>query len=316
MVGKLNQQRLRQLLGSQHWPGNEVGPGHTEDTAYFRCAGSSRGPHDQSGRCAGFLDHPQRHEQRQGAGAKMTHLGVPALALLALLMMVSSARAQILEGSWNGNGTEEDQLAKEVDDPTAILTQLKLQDLYTPRNFQTTAQTNTVQLRPVMPIEPFPLMPFKQIIRPTFFIKTLATSTGGSTITEFADTELFDLFLSNWPDPARTGFGWGLGPTFVFPTGRVAQAGKHAWQVGPAAAASYRGIPHLMVGFLFQNPISFAYTNSSATPQCQMEFQPLISYTLGRGWYVKSADSTWTVNWRHGTSTTIPISLAARGESQ
>jgi hypothetical protein len=28
----------------------------------------------------------------------------------------------------------------------------------------------------------------------------------------------------------------------------------------PAAAASYRGIPHLLVGFLFQNPISFAYT--------------------------------------------------------
>ncbi len=48
----------------------------------------------------------------------------------------------------------------------------------------------------------------------------------------------------------------------------------------------------LMVGFLFQNPISFANTNSSATPQSQMEFQPLVSYTLGRGWYVKSADST------------------------
>jgi hypothetical protein len=62
----------------------------------------------------------------------------------------------------------------------------------------------------------------------------------------------------------------------------------------PPAAAVDRGIPHLMVGFLFQNPIPFAYTNSSATPKSEMEFQPLISYTLGRGWYVKSADSTWT----------------------
>jgi hypothetical protein len=95
----------------------------------------------------------------------------------------------------------------------------------------------------------------------------------------------------------------------VFPTGRVPQAGKHAWQAGPAAAAVYRGIPHLMVGFLFQNPISFAYTNPSATPQSQMMFQPLVSYTLGGGWYVKSADSTWTVNWRHGSSTRIPVSL-------
>ncbi len=121
--------------------------------------------------------------------------------------------------------------------------------------------------------------------------------------------ELFDLFVSNWPDPKKTGFGWGIGPTFVFPTGRDPASGKHAWEVGPAAAVKYLGVPHLLVGFLFQNPISFGYTNSSATPQSQFEFQPVISYTLGRGWYVKSSDSTWTVNWRHGSSTTIPISL-------
>jgi len=205
--------------------------------------------------------------------------------------------------------SEEDLLAREVDDPTVILTQLKFQDIYTPGNFETSAQTNTAQLQAVVPIVALPFLPFQQVLRPTFKLQTSATSSGSATITEFADTEFFDLFISNWPDPKETGFGWALGPTFVFPTGRVSQAGKHAWQVGPAAAAAYRGVPHLMVGFLFQNPISFAYTNSSATPQNQMEFQPLVSYTLGRGWYVKSADSTWTVNWRHGSSTTIPISL-------
>ena len=67
-------------------------------------------------------------------------------------------------------------------------------------------------------------------------------------------------------------------------------------KVGPAARSFLPWIPHLMVGFLFQNPMSFAYTNWSSNPQSQMEFQPLISYTLGRGWYVKSAESTWTVN--------------------
>jgi hypothetical protein len=40
-----------------------------------------------------------------------------------------------------------------------------------------------------------------------------------------------------------------------------------------------------------------------------VQFQPLVSYTLGRGWYVKSADSTWIVNLHHGSSTRIPISL-------
>ncbi|MGA8057488.1 MAG: hypothetical protein WB999_04550 [Candidatus Binataceae bacterium] len=232
-----------------------------------------------------------------------------SLLALALLVIVGSARSQSLGVNSASSESEEDILAREVDDPTAILTQLKLQDLYTPRNFQTTAQTNTVQLRPVIPVASFALFPFEQLIRPTFEVQTLATSRGSSTITEFADMQLLDLFVSNWPDPKETGFGWGVGPTFVFPTGRVSQAGKHAWEVGPALGVSYRGIPHLMAGFLFQNPISFAYTNSSATPQSQMQFQPLISYTLGRGWYVKSADSTWTVNWRHGSSTTIPASL-------
>jgi hypothetical protein len=226
-----------------------------------------------------------------------------------VLALTGSAQAQSVVANSTGAESEEDFLAREVDDPTAILTQLKLQDLYTPKNSQTSAQTNTIQLQPIVPVEPFSLVPFKQVIRPTFKVSTLATSGSSSTITEFADMQLLDLFIANWPDPKETGFGWAVGPTFVFPTGRDPKAGNHAWEVGPAAAAKYLGVPDLMVGFLFQNPISFAYTNSSATPQSQMQFQPLISYTLGHGWYVKSADSTWTVNWRHGSSTTIPISL-------
>jgi hypothetical protein len=232
------------------------------------------------------------------------------LIAFVLLTVAGSARGQGLTANPAAAESEEDRLAREVDDPTAILTQLKLQDQYTPVNFKTPAQTNEVNLKIVLPVEPLPFLPFKQIVRPTFKVQTLAVSqTSHSTITEFADIELLDLFVSDWPDPKKTGFGWGIGPTFVFPTGRVPKAGNHAWQAGPAAAVGYRGIPHLMVGFLFQNPISFAYTNSSATPQSQLQFQPLISYSLGHGWYVKSADSTWKVNLRHGTSTTIPISL-------
>ncbi|MGO9266434.1 MAG: hypothetical protein ACLQBA_16395 [Candidatus Binataceae bacterium] len=231
------------------------------------------------------------------------------LILVMVFALAGTTQAQSDVVASTGAESEEDLLAREVDDPTVILTQLKFQDIYTPGNFETSAQTNTAQLQAVVPIVALPFLPFQQVLRPTFKLQTSATSSGSATITEFADTEFFDLFISNWPDPKETGFGWAVGPTFVFPTGRVSQAGKHAWQVGPAAAAAYRGVPHLMVGFLFQNPISFAYTNSSATPQNQMEFQPLVSYTLGRGWYVKSADSTWTVNWRHGSSTTIPISL-------
>jgi hypothetical protein len=230
--------------------------------------------------------------------------------LIVVATFIAIIRVDGLSSAATGDAyTEENELAREVDDPTAILTQLKFEDLYTPQNYSTTAQTNTLQLRPFVPIQPFGFFPLQQIIRPTLKLETLATGPSGSTITEFADMQLFDLFISNWPDPKATAFAWALGPTFVLPTGRVSKAGDHAWQIGPAGAAVYRGVPHLMAGFLWQEPMSFAYTNSSAKPQSQFEFEPLISYTLGHGWYVKSADSTWTINWRRNTSTTIPISL-------
>src|SRR5271156_5193427 len=148
--------------------------------------------------------------------------------VLVLLALTGSARGQSIVANSTSPEPEEDFLAREVDDPTAILTQLKLQDQYTPRNFQTSAQTNTIQLQPVIPVEPFSLFPFKQVIRPTFKVNTLATSGSSSTITDFADMQLLDLFISNWPDPKETGFGWAVGPTLVFPTGRDPKAGSHA----------------------------------------------------------------------------------------
>jgi hypothetical protein len=39
-----------------------------------------------------------------------------------------------------------------------------------------------------------------------------------------------------------------------------------------------------------------------------LTFQPILSYQLGHGWYLKSSDATWTFNLRHNTSTTVPLS--------
>jgi len=34
-----------------------------------------------------------------------------------------------------------------------------------------------------------------------------------------------------------------------------------------------------------------------------------VSAYIGKGFYLKSADATWTMSWRHGTLTTIPLSF-------
>ncbi len=152
------------------------------------------------------------------------------------------------------------------------------------------------------------MMPLQQLLRPTFKVITIPYGSGPSTNTQFDDTQFFDLFVSRWPDPETTGIRWGIGPYFVFPTATTQAAGNGAWQIGPAGATTYRGIPGLLLGGLLQQGTSFAYTAPHRKPVNQLTFQPLFVYQLGRGWYVRSRDATWTFNLRHNTSTEIPLS--------
>ena len=205
--------------------------------------------------------------------------------------------------------SEEDKLSEEVNDPTAMLTQVRLFEFYTPENFRTSAQTNVALIQPIVPVARLSLLPVEQIIRPTVKLSTTATSPGGHTVTGLSDIQLYDLFQSQWPHLDRWNLRWAIGTTFVFPTATDRKNGAGAWQMGPAAALAFAGVPNLWVGVLTQNPISFAYSRTDATPQNAMLFQPGFSYRLGQGWYVKSTDSIWTINWRHKTPTTIPVSL-------
>ena len=204
--------------------------------------------------------------------------------------------------------SEEDKLSEEVNDPTAMLTQVRLFEFYTPENFRSTAQTNVALIQPIIPVARLSLLPVEQIIRPTIKLSTTAFA-GGHTVTGLSDIQLYDLFQSQWPHLDRWNLRWAIGPTFVFPTATDRRNGAGAWQMGPAAALAFAGVPNLWVGVLIQNPISFAYTRTDATPQNAMLFQPGFSYRLGLGWYVKSTDSVWTINWHHRTPTTIPVSL-------
>jgi hypothetical protein len=205
--------------------------------------------------------------------------------------------------------SEEDKLSEEVNDPTAMLTQVRLFEFYTPENFRSRAQTNVALIQPIVPVARLSLLPVEQIFRLTVKLSTTATSPGGHTVTGLSDIQLYDLFQSQWPHLDRWNLRWAIGATFVFPTATDRKNGAGAWQMGPAAALAFAGVPNLWVGVLIQNPISFAYSRTDATPQNAMLFQPGFSYRLGQGWYVKSTDSIWTINWRHKTPTTIPVSL-------
>jgi hypothetical protein len=150
--------------------------------------------------------------------------------------------------------------------------------------------------------------PLEQLIRPSIQIVTVPRNKGASTTTALDDFQLLDLFVMPWPNAKETRFRWGIGPYFVFPTSTSQFTGKGAWQMGPAWAFGYRRIPGLQIAGLFQQATSFAYTSSHSVPVSSLQIQPILTYQLGRGWYLKSSDATWKINYRHKTSTEMPLS--------
>jgi hypothetical protein len=201
-----------------------------------------------------------------------------------------------------------ESLSEEVNDPTATLTQAQVQEFFTPSEYGTNAQPNTLQGRFILAILPNGVVPLAQITRPTFSLVTIAQNKGASTRTEFGDSQLLDLFvMPRWlTEPID--FRWAVGPYLVFPTATSRSAGRGAWQAGPAAAFRYRPIPELLISGLIQQATSFAYTSPDRNPVSRLTFQPMFSYQLGRGWYIRSSDAIWVLNFRHATPTTIPVS--------
>jgi hypothetical protein len=231
----------------------------------------------------------------------------PALgALLACLWMVVSgveiARAQTTLSS-------EEKLEQEFTDPLATLPQLIIRDSYSPAVYGANVQTNQTIIRPIIPrVPPDTLLPFTQLIRPTFALVTVPSRRGGSR-TEFGDLQLFDLAVLPWIDRRKTGLLIGLGPTLVFPTATSRSAGQGSWQAGPAFGAVYTGVPGLLVGFIAQNPLSFAYTSPDRPPQNTLQIQPVFALHLWDKWYLRSSEATWAMGWHQHSPTTLPLSL-------
>lgn len=201
------------------------------------------------------------------------------------------------------------ELAREFTDPLTALPQLFVNDVYTPANYGTEAQTNRVIVRAIVPrIPQSSLLPFVQLVRPTLQLATVPTGKGKETRTELGDMQLLDFAVLPWLG-RDSGLLVAAGPVFVFPTATHESAGQGAWQVGPGFATLYKGIPGILAGVLIQNPISFAYTSPDRKPVSTLAVQPILFAYIGKGFYLKSADSSWTMNWHSGTPTLIPFSF-------
>ena len=206
-------------------------------------------------------------------------------------------------------GSDTSKLSREFTDPLTTLPQIFIQDAYTPANYGTDAQTNRVIARAIIPRIPrFSLLPFVQLVRPTFQLVTVPTGRGSATRTEFGDMQLFDFAVLPWPG-RESGLMMAVGAVFAFPTATDKTAGQGSWQAGPGFGAIYKGIPGILLGGLVQNPISFAYTSPDSRRSSVLAIQPILLAYIGRGFYVKSGDASWTISWRHHSATLLPLSF-------
>jgi len=238
-------------------------------------------------------------------------------ALAALLMLLWTIGTGAGFAQAQSTLSDEEKLERDFTDPLTTLPQLLVRDSSTPANYGPCTpqacvrndETNQLIIRPVIPRIPAnTLLPFTQLVRPTFTLVTVPSSRGG-TRTEFGDLPMFDIAVLPWPDRDKTGLLIGVGPTFVFPTATSKSAGQGAWQAGPALAAIYSGIPGLLIGFVAQNPVSFAYTSPTRPPQNTFQLQPVLALHLWDKWYLRSAEANWTVGWHRHSPTMLPLSL-------
>src|SRR5262249_24763715 len=260
---------------------------------FERVAGSSNAPYEVS---ADLLRTPTRQFYQHDSGlpgdksglqaatlrqlkftmenrSRLTHASIGAGLLLLLLAWQATCIAD-----QSTPAQSEESLTQRANDPTATLTQVQIKNEYTPSQYGTNAQPNTLILRGILAVQPHGPLNLEQIIRPTFQIVTKPLGKGAATRTGFGDTQLFDLFIMPWPNSRETGFRWGVGPYFVFPTASWHGAGQGAWQLGPAWAFAYHRLPHLVISALFQQATSFAYTSSKRSPVSSLTFQPLLTY--------------------------------------
>ena len=229
-----------------------------------------------------------------------------SMAIAASFMLLTIATCGAAQNAQTSLQQEE-QLERDFTDPLTTLPQVVVRDSYTPANYGTHVQTNQAIIRPLIPRIPRNrLLPLYQLIRPTFSLVTVPSPRGGSR-TEFGDVPLFDIAALPWPDRQKTGFLVGIGATFVFPTATSRSAGQGAWQAGPALGAIYSGVPGLLVGFIAQNPIGFAYTSPDRPPSNALLFQPVLALHLVDKWYLRSADATWTIGWHRRSATMFPL---------
>jgi len=195
--------------------------------------------------------------------------------------------------------------AAEATDPTALLTQLQIQNVMTFESFNGSGYANTAVVQPVLPF-PVAMPGFKElfpnhIIRPTLPFPSPTADPDGPLGVQggMGDLTILDVYLRE-----VEGFGTvGLGYTLLASTSTDPQLGLGEWQLGSSAVVVYKEIPKTLLGFIYQQPFSM---ESDAQA---VNLSVIAVRQLPDQWYVRWGEIFWTFNTKTGDYN-IPLQFA------
>lgn len=220
-----------------------------------------------------------------GVAARLRAQG--KMLILAVLAMHFATHAQ-------AQNKDDQSLASQASDPTASIMSFQLQNYYSPTLHNSNQTQNQAQIRAAIP---FTLGSLDNIARLTvpYVTKNAAGRSG------FGDATLFNLSTFNRP------WGrFGVGVVALLPTGTNGLSAKK-WGLGPAAGFVAQKKWGLL-GLFNQNILTVA--GDSSRPDVNIStLQPILSYSLGKGWSVGTSDMTFVYDWDRSAFTSLPVGL-------
>ena len=193
-------------------------------------------------------------------------------------------------------------LAKAAQNPVADMISVPFQNNF---NFHVGPHNQLQDVLNIQPVIPITLSRDWNLI--TRWI-TPVISQPPLTVTGEREFGLGDINPSFFFSPKQPTHGiiWGIGPTFVLPTGTDKTLTQGKYSVGPAFVALTIQGPWV-AGVLVNNVWSFAGKSNRASVN-QMTLQPFVNYNLPDGWYLTSSPII-TADWEAGGGDrwTVPV---------
>ncbi|HVA39127.1 MAG TPA: hypothetical protein VNF49_00565 [Candidatus Binataceae bacterium] len=188
-------------------------------------------PVEPDSRALRLADHASQRPPSVGKGRRHLSAAPGRVFILAALFVTLPWIGKAQQASPTAGLADYEPLSEQVTDPLSHLTQIQIKDPYTPAEYGTNAQPNTVQLRAIFAIHPFSFIPVEQLVRPTIRVVTVPNGKGASTTTAYDDMQLLDLCVMPWPNSRATALG-GL----VHGIAASGEARRHRALVGIALA--------------------------------------------------------------------------------